>query len=182
MKSSKALPKLKLSSGFFNLRELDLRESEGEDLSGHWLSHFPDACTLLESLTMSCLSSEVTAFSKGKELKSLSGFWDVDPYYLPVFYSVCSRLTFLNLSYATIGSLDVSKIISHCPNLQLLWRRGITMENQGQDGDAKTTLFNPEPAAETSISNECIVEEESEVEVSLLKSIAIKRRTKIFTL
>nr|GEU75006.1 hypothetical protein [Tanacetum cinerariifolium] len=164
-----------------NLRELDLRESEVEDLSGHWLSHFPDACTSLESLNMSCLSSEVSlsalqrlvarspnlktlrlnravqleklstlllrapqlvemgtgaysadihsdvysslaaAFSKCKELKSLSGFWDVDPYYLPVFYSVCSRLTFLNLSYATIESPDVSKIISQCPNLQRLW-------------------------------------------------------------
>ncbi|GJW46746.1 transport inhibitor response 1-like protein [Tanacetum coccineum] len=66
-------------------------------------------------------SSLAAAFSKCKELKSLSGFWDVDPYYLPVFYSVCSRLTFLNLSYATIESPDVSKIISQCPNLQRLW-------------------------------------------------------------
>nr|GEV15647.1 hypothetical protein [Tanacetum cinerariifolium] len=110
-----------------NLRELDLRESEGEDLSRHWLSHFPDACTSLESLNMSCLSSKVSlsalqpAFSKCKELKSLYGFWDVDPYYLPVFYSVCSRLTFLNLSYASIESPDVSKIISQYPNLQCLW-------------------------------------------------------------
>nr|GEW68690.1 protein transport inhibitor response 1-like [Tanacetum cinerariifolium] len=117
-----------------NLRELDLPESEGEDLSGQRLSHFPDT----------------SALSKCKELKSLSGFWDVDPYYLPVFYFVCSRLTFLNVSYANIES----------PN-----RRGITMKNKGPDGDAKTTLFNPEPAAETSISKEYLVEEESEVKV-----------------
>nr|GEU87654.1 hypothetical protein [Tanacetum cinerariifolium] len=130
-----------------NLRELDLPESEGKDLSGHWLSYFPNAYTSLESLNMYCLSSEVSlsalqrlvarspnlktlrlnravqlekAFSKCKELKSLSGFWDVDPYYLPVFYSVCSRLTFLNLSYATIESPNVRKIISQCPNLQRL--------------------------------------------------------------
>ncbi|KAL1825877.1 hypothetical protein ACET3Z_012655 [Daucus carota] len=42
-----------------NLRELDLRESEVEDLSGHWLSHFPDTCTSLESLNIACLGSEV---------------------------------------------------------------------------------------------------------------------------
>lgn len=61
------------------------------------------------------------AFSRCKELKGLSGFWDVVPSYLPAFYSVCSRLTFLNLSYATIRSTDLTKIISQCPNLQRLW-------------------------------------------------------------
>ncbi|KAJ0829326.1 putative F-box domain, leucine-rich repeat domain superfamily, F-box-like domain superfamily [Helianthus annuus] len=140
-----------------NLRELDLRESEVEDLSGHWLSHFPDSCTSLQSLNMSCLASEVSfsalqrliarspnlktlrlnravpleklstllhrapqlvelgtgaysaeirpdvysnlaeAFSRCKELMGLSGFWDVVPSYLPAIYSVCSRLTSLNL-------------------------------------------------------------------------------------
>ncbi|KAI7744241.1 hypothetical protein M8C21_000999 [Ambrosia artemisiifolia] len=163
-----------------NLRELDLRESEVEDLSGHWLSHFPDSCTSLQSLNMSCLSSEVSfsalqrliarspnlktlrlnravpleklstllhrapqlvelgtgaysaearpdvcsnlaeAFSRCKELKGLSGFWDVVPFYLPAIYSVCSRLTSLNLSYATIQSPDVTKIVTQCPNLQSL--------------------------------------------------------------
>nr|GEV69830.1 hypothetical protein [Tanacetum cinerariifolium] len=48
-----------------NLRELDLLESEGEDLSGHWLSHFLDACTLLEfgkaipGLNMSTVTSHM---------------------------------------------------------------------------------------------------------------------------
>ncbi|XP_024982182.1 protein TRANSPORT INHIBITOR RESPONSE 1-like isoform X2 [Cynara cardunculus var. scolymus] len=164
-----------------NLRKLDLRESEVMDLSGHWLSHFPNTCTSLESLNIACLGSEVSfsalerlvgrspnlkilrlnravpleklstllcrapqlvelgtgAYSSGirsdvysslskaflgcKELKGLSGFWDVDPSYLLAFYSVCSRLTSLNLSYATIRSPDITKVISQCPNLQRLW-------------------------------------------------------------
>ncbi|KAI3506682.1 hypothetical protein L1887_21245 [Cichorium endivia] len=164
-----------------NLRVLELRECEVEDLSGHWLSHFPDSFTSLESLNMGCLNSEVSfsalerlvarspnlktlrlnravpleklptllqlapqlvelgtgsysaeirsdlysslleAFSRCKNLKGLSGFWDVVPAYLPAFYSVCPRLTFLNLSYATTQSPDLTKIVSQCHNLQRLW-------------------------------------------------------------
>ncbi|KAI3449546.1 hypothetical protein Pfo_006211 [Paulownia fortunei] len=164
-----------------NLRELDLRESEVEDLSGHWLSHFPDNCTSLVSLNMSCLGSEVSfsalerlvarspnlstlrlnravpleklanllrhapqlvelgtgaysaeirsdilsnlteAFSVCKQLKGLSGFWDVVPAYLPAMYSVCSGITSLNLSYATIQSSDLVKLVIQCRNLQRLW-------------------------------------------------------------
>ncbi|MBA0741530.1 hypothetical protein Gogos_014677 [Gossypium gossypioides] len=164
-----------------NLRELDLRESEVDDLSGHWLAHFPETCTSLVSLNISCLGSDevsfsalerlvgrcpnlrslrlnraVTldkianilrrapqlvdfgtgnyaaelqpdvfsnlagAFSSCKELKSLSGFWDVVPAYLPALYSICPRLTSLNLSYATIQSPDLIKLVSHCPRLQRL--------------------------------------------------------------
>lgn len=36
-----------------------MRESEVEDLSGHWLSHFPDNYTSLVSLNISCLGTEV---------------------------------------------------------------------------------------------------------------------------
>ncbi|KAL7588754.1 protein TRANSPORT INHIBITOR RESPONSE 1 [Lactuca sativa] len=43
-----------------NLKVLDLRESEVEELSGHWLSHFPDSFTTLESLNIACLGSEVS--------------------------------------------------------------------------------------------------------------------------
>lgn len=166
-----------------NLRELDLRESEVEDLSGHWLSHFPDNCTSLVSLNMACLGSEVSfsalerliarspnlqtlrlnravpleklgnllrrapqlvelgtgaysadirsdtfsnlseAFSLCKHLKGLSGFWDVVPAYLPALYSVCSGITSLNLSYATIQSSDLVKLVSQCRSLQRLWVR-----------------------------------------------------------
>nr|GEU65065.1 hypothetical protein [Tanacetum cinerariifolium] len=61
------------------------------------------------------------AFSGCKKLTGLSGFWDVDSSYLSAFYSVCSRLTLLNLSYATIRSSEMIKVIGQCPNLQRLW-------------------------------------------------------------
>ncbi|KAK6940912.1 COI1, F-box [Dillenia turbinata] len=41
-----------------NLRELDLRESDVEDLGGNWLSCFPESCTSLVSLNISCLGSD----------------------------------------------------------------------------------------------------------------------------
>lgn len=164
-----------------NLRELDLGESEVEDLSSDWLSHFPDGSTSLVSLNISCLGSEISfsdlerliasspnlktlrlsqavpleklpdilrrasqlvefgtgaysselqsdvfsnlevAFSGCKRLESLSGFWDVMPAYLPAVYPVCSGLTSLNLSYATIQNPDLHKLISLCHNLQRLW-------------------------------------------------------------
>ncbi|XP_071738297.1 protein TRANSPORT INHIBITOR RESPONSE 1-like [Rutidosis leptorrhynchoides] len=66
-------------------------------------------------------SSLAEAFSGCKELKDLSGFWDVVPAYLPAFYSVCSGLTSLNLSYATMRCPELSKIVSQCHNLQRLW-------------------------------------------------------------
>ncbi|XP_073314751.1 protein TRANSPORT INHIBITOR RESPONSE 1-like [Primulina huaijiensis] len=164
-----------------NLRELDLRESEVEDLSWLWLSQFPKNYTSLVSLNMSCLHSEVNfstlerlverspnlrtlrlnravpleklpnllrrapqlvelgtgiysaeirsdvfcnmreAFSACKNIKGLSGFWDVAPAYLPAIYSTCSGITSLNLSYATVQSSDLLKLLSHCRNLQRLW-------------------------------------------------------------
>ncbi|GKA26953.1 transport inhibitor response 1-like protein [Tanacetum coccineum] len=163
-----------------NLRVLDLQECDVEDLSGHWLSHFPDSFTSLETLNIACLGSEVSfsalerlvarspnlktlrlnrtvpleklsmllqrapqlvefgtgsysadirsdeyssladAFSACKNLQGLSGFWDVVPAYLPAFYSVCSQLTSLNLSYATTQSPDLTKIVSQCHKLQRL--------------------------------------------------------------
>ena len=67
-------------------------------------------------------SNLLGAFSGCKELKSLSGFWDVAPGYLPVVYPICPRLMSLNLSYAaTIQSSDLIKLVSQCQNLQKLW-------------------------------------------------------------
>lgn len=158
-----------------------MRESDVEDVSGHWLSHFSDNCTSLVSLDLTCLGSEVSfsalerlvarcpnlrtlrlnravpleklpnllrrtpqlvelgtggytaevrpdifsnladAFSGCKQLKGLSGFWDVAPAYLPAMYSVCPGITSLNLSYAIIQSPDLVKLVSQCYNLQRLW-------------------------------------------------------------
>ncbi|KAL0458000.1 UNVERIFIED_CONTAM: protein TRANSPORT INHIBITOR RESPONSE 1 [Sesamum latifolium] len=61
------------------------------------------------------------AFSVCKQLKGLSGFWDVVPAFLPAMYSVCSGITSLNLSYATIQSPDLVKLVSQCRSLQRLW-------------------------------------------------------------
>nr|ACX31301.2 transport inhibitor response 1 [Dimocarpus longan] len=170
-----------IASNCRNLRELDLRESEVDEVSGNWLNDFPDTCTSLVSLNISCLVSEVNfsalerlvgrspnlrtlrlnravpldklanllcrapqlvelgtgaysadlrpevfsnlvgAFSGCKQLKGLSGFWDVASAYLPAIYPVCSGLTSLNLSYASVQSPDLIKLVSQCPNLQRLW-------------------------------------------------------------
>ncbi|XP_011033611.1 PREDICTED: protein TRANSPORT INHIBITOR RESPONSE 1 [Populus euphratica] len=164
-----------------NLRGLDLRESEVDDLSVQWLSRFPDSFTSLASLNISCLGVEVSfsalerlvgrcpdlkilqlnhavpldklanllrsapqlvelgtgaysaelkpdvfsklagAFSGCKELRSLSGFWNVFPGYLPAVYPVCSGLKSLNLRYANIQGADLIKLVSQCPSLQRLW-------------------------------------------------------------
>lgn len=60
------------------------------------------------------------ALSGCKQLRSLSGFWDVLSSYLPAVYPICPRLTSLNLSYATIQSPDLIKFVSQCRNLQRL--------------------------------------------------------------
>ncbi|KAL8136322.1 hypothetical protein V2J09_002323 [Rumex salicifolius] len=54
-------------------------------------------------------------------LKSLSGLWDVTPYYLPTLHPLCSGLTSLDLSRSTLLRCpDLVKLIRHCSNLQRL--------------------------------------------------------------
>ncbi|CAM9002643.1 unnamed protein product [Rhodiola kirilowii] len=60
------------------------------------------------------------ALSTCKELRSLSGFWDVVPASLMVIYPVCASLTYLNMSHATIKSPELIKLISQCLSLQRL--------------------------------------------------------------
>jgi len=61
------------------------------------------------------------AFNSCKELRTLSGMWEVAPLYLPALYSVCSNLTFLNLSYANIRSLELACLVFNCHHLRRLW-------------------------------------------------------------
>lgn len=62
------------------------------------------------------------AFKNCNKLRTLSGMWEVAPLYLPALYSVCSNLTFLNLSYAAnIRSMELGRLVSHCPQLRRLW-------------------------------------------------------------
>ncbi|KAJ6831104.1 putative transport inhibitor response 1-like protein [Iris pallida] len=62
-----------------------------------------------------------SGFAGCKSLKSLSGIWEAVPFYLPALYSVCDGLTSLNLSYATVQSPEIIKLVSRCKNLQRLW-------------------------------------------------------------
>ncbi|KAK1279002.1 Protein TRANSPORT INHIBITOR RESPONSE 1 [Acorus gramineus] len=184
-----------------NLRELDLRENEVYDQSGHWLNHFPETCTSLVTLNIAHLAGEVSlsaidrlvgrcpnlqtlrlnhsvpldrlanllckapqltdlgtggysaspseairpelytkleaAFVGCKSLRSLLGFADCSPAYLSAVYSVCPGLTSLNLSYASIRSLDLVKMIRQCPNLQRLWVMDY-IEDEGLKAVAET--------------------------------------------
>lgn len=63
----------------------------------------------------------VAAFSACKSLVCLSGFREIVPEYLPYIYPVCSNLTSLNLSYASIDVEQFKSVISRCSKLQVLW-------------------------------------------------------------
>ncbi|KAL3522166.1 hypothetical protein ACH5RR_015000 [Cinchona calisaya] len=172
------------------LTELDIQENGIDDISGDWLSGFPENFTSLEILNFSSLNSEVnfdalerlvsrckslkvlkvnkgisldqlqrllvrapqlielgtgsfqqeltprqcmeveSAFRNCKNLQLLAGLWDASYLYVPVLYPACSRLTFLNLSYATLRSDEFAKLLAHCPNLQRLWVLD-TVEDKG---------------------------------------------------
>ncbi|VFQ73924.1 unnamed protein product [Cuscuta campestris] len=70
---------------------------------------------------LEAFSNLANAFSGCKQLKGISGFWDVSPAFLPTIYSACHGITSLNLSYATVQSPDLVKFVSQCHNLQKLW-------------------------------------------------------------
>lgn len=71
-----------------------------------------------------------SAFSKCKKLNTISGLWVATSFYLPVLYPACANLTFLNLSYATMGSADLEKLLACCANLRRLWVLD-TIEDKG---------------------------------------------------
>ncbi|XP_074329640.1 protein TRANSPORT INHIBITOR RESPONSE 1-like [Apium graveolens] len=62
-----------------------------------------------------------TAFSRCKNLHTISGLWELSSFYLPVLYPACANLTYLNLSYATLQSDELAKLLSNCSNLRRLW-------------------------------------------------------------
>ncbi|XP_024988911.1 protein TRANSPORT INHIBITOR RESPONSE 1-like isoform X3 [Cynara cardunculus var. scolymus] len=128
-----------------NLTELDVQENGIDDLGGHWLSCFPESLSSLEILNFASLNSEApqlmelgtgtfmqelvsgpvtelkNTFSNCKHLVTLSGLWDATPLYLPVIYPACARLTFLNLSYATLRSIELANLLTHSKSLRRLW-------------------------------------------------------------
>ncbi|KAL9452617.1 hypothetical protein AB3S75_008414 [Citrus x aurantiifolia] len=173
-----------------NLTELDIQESGIEDISGSWLSCFPESFTSLEVLNFANVNSEVdfdaleklvsrckslkalkvnknisleqlqkllvlapqlvdlgtgsfsqeltddqraeleSAFNKCKNIHQLSGLWQPTALYFPALSPVCANLTFLNLSYATLGSSELVKLLMHCPLLKRLWVLD-TVEDRG---------------------------------------------------
>ncbi|KAL1834251.1 hypothetical protein ACET3Z_003902 [Daucus carota] len=71
-----------------------------------------------------------TAFGSCKNLHILSGLWEASSVYLPVIYPACANLTYLNLSYATLQSDELSKLLPNCSNLRRLWVLD-TVEDKG---------------------------------------------------
>lgn len=80
-----------------------------------------------QELTTRVYTQLESAFRKCKNLNTLSGLWDASYLYIPVLYPVCSGLTFLNLSYATLRSDEFAILIAHCPNLRRLWVREVLL-------------------------------------------------------
>lgn len=76
-----------------------------------------------QELTMHQFADLQFAFSKCKNLQSLSGLWEASFLYLPAIYPACGSLTFLNLSCATLESDELAMLLSYCPNLRRLWVR-----------------------------------------------------------
>lgn len=62
-----------------------------------------------------------SAFAGCTNLMCLSGLWDPVPSYIPVVYSVCEGLTWLNLSFCTLQSKELVNLITQCKNLRRLW-------------------------------------------------------------
>ncbi|XP_024357321.1 protein TRANSPORT INHIBITOR RESPONSE 1 [Physcomitrium patens] len=55
-----------------------------------------------------------------KNLRSLSGLWEVIPMCLPTMYPVCLNLTSLDLSNVTLMTTDFTKFISYCTKVRRL--------------------------------------------------------------
>nr|GMD91281.1 transport inhibitor response 1-like protein [Ipomoea batatas] len=62
-----------------------------------------------------------SAFAACKSLVCLSGFREILADYLPAIYPVCTNLTSLNFSYASISAEQLKPVICHCHKLQILW-------------------------------------------------------------
>lgn len=77
--------------------------------------------SFLQSSTQWQSTDLESAFKRCKHLRSLSGLWEVTSIYLPVLYPCCATLTFLNLSYASLESGELAKLLPNCSQLRRLW-------------------------------------------------------------
>lgn len=110
----KSLKTLKVSKGI-NLEQLQRLVVRAP--------HLVELGTGLFSLELTAhqYSELESAFNNCKNLHTLSGLWAATAQYLPVLYPACTSLTFLNLSYSTLDSDDLAKLLVHCPTLRRLW-------------------------------------------------------------
>ncbi|KAG9452772.1 hypothetical protein H6P81_005676 [Aristolochia fimbriata] len=83
-----------------------------------------------QDLTLRQYAELEAAFSNCKRLHTLSGLWEVTSMYLPALYPACSNLTFLNLSYACLQSVELAKLLPNCRRLRRLWVLD-TVEDKG---------------------------------------------------
>lgn len=116
----------KLVSRSKSLRVLKVNRNISLDQLQKLLVHAPQLMelgtgTFMQELVSGPVTELKNTFSKCKNLITLSGLWDATPLYLPVIYSACASLTFLNLSYATLRSGELANLLSHCRSLRRLW-------------------------------------------------------------
>jgi transport inhibitor response 1 len=73
-----------------------------------------------QNLSWARLSELQGSLVRCKNLRSLSGLWNVVPLCIPSMYPVCLELTSLDLSNVLLSTQDFSKLITYCPKLQRL--------------------------------------------------------------
>ncbi|KAI5065061.1 hypothetical protein GOP47_0019756 [Adiantum capillus-veneris] len=76
-------------------------------------------------------------FARCRNMRALSGFWEVVPLYLPLIYPICHYLRELNLSESPITSSEFMKLISQCHSLQCLLVQDL-VEDRGLEAVAET--------------------------------------------
>jgi transport inhibitor response 1 len=73
-----------------------------------------------QNLSWAQLQELQMALGKCKNLRSLSGIWEVVPLFVRTLYPVCPNLTSLNLSDVFLPTTDFARLISYCHKLQRL--------------------------------------------------------------
>ncbi|OVA08007.1 Leucine-rich repeat [Macleaya cordata] len=86
--------------------------------------------TFSQELTTEQYAELENVFNNCKNFYALSGLWEATSHFLPALYPACTSLTFLNLSVANLQSVELAKLLEHCPNLRRLWVLD-TVEDKG---------------------------------------------------
>ncbi|KAG0555214.1 hypothetical protein KC19_12G152700 [Ceratodon purpureus] len=73
-----------------------------------------------QNLSWNKLHELQSSLVRQKNLRSLSGFWDVAQNCIPTMYPVCLELTSLDFSNVVLSTQDFSKFITYCVKLQRL--------------------------------------------------------------